>query len=144
MGSWSIVVQIYTGDGGFTFLLTKLKVVLTPQLINQIAHFGELRRPIEACGVLIPEPYKGSQVFELPNRSLAGTDRYEMSTHDIQLILQGWFETTPRERWDEMVVWHTHPGGNIGPSRGDMQNRHPDLTYLVVTLTETGPVASWF
>lgn len=38
--------------------------------------------------------------------------------------------------WEDVIVWHTHPSGFVGPSRGDMQNRVEGLKYLVVSLPD--------
>jgi proteasome lid subunit RPN8/RPN11 len=32
------------------------------------------------------------------------------------------------------VIWHTHPSGNVGPSRGDLLHKLGDLSYLVVSI----------
>lgn len=34
----------------------------------------------------------------------------------------------------QVVVWHTHPSGHVGPSAGDLRHKEPDLEYLVVAL----------
>jgi proteasome lid subunit RPN8/RPN11 len=35
---------------------------------------------------------------------------------------------------DHFIVWHTHPSGNIGPSKGDMDTKIEGFQYLVVTM----------
>jgi proteasome lid subunit RPN8/RPN11 len=35
---------------------------------------------------------------------------------------------------DHFIVWHTHPSGNIGPSKGDMDSKIQGFQYLVVTM----------
>jgi proteasome lid subunit RPN8/RPN11 len=79
-----------------------------------------------------------SFVKELPNRAMAdGT--YRVDAGDIRMVLDG------LEEVEDVAVWHTHPSGFIGPSKGDMQNRpDPNIFMLVVALTEHGPVATWF
>lgn len=46
---------------------------------------------------------------------------------------------------EDAAVWHTHPSGHIGPSRGDMQNRPTQtIPMIVIALTDDGPIATWF
>lgn len=42
------------------------------------------------------------------------------------------------------LVWHTHPSGLIGPSPTDMEWKVEGMEYLVVTVTEDGPVPARF
>jgi proteasome lid subunit RPN8/RPN11 len=111
--------------------------------LPEIEKLGKLRAPSEACGVLLDMPWRkadGSMSFvkELPNRAMAdGT--YRVDAGDIRMVLDG------LEEVEDVAVWHTHPSGFIGPSKGDMQNRpDPNIFMLVVALTEQGPVATWF
>jgi proteasome lid subunit RPN8/RPN11 len=111
--------------------------------LPEIEKLGKLRAPSEACGVLLDMPWRkadGSMSFvkELPNRAMAdGT--YRVDAGDIRMVLDG------LEEVEDVAVWHTHPSGFIGPSKGDMQNRpDPNIFMLVVALTEHGPVATWF
>jgi proteasome lid subunit RPN8/RPN11 len=112
--------------------------------LPEIERLGKLRAPNEACGILldIPRPkYDGtaSAVIELPNRSLDGPGTYRIEPRDIQLALEN------LEEVDDVAVWHTHPSGFVGPSRGDMENRgDPDIYMVVVALTDAGPIATWF
>lgn len=82
--------------------------------------------------------------MELPNRSLGGTDSYAISTADIRLELHEWAQDKDPAELNKMAVWHTHPAGNIGPSKRDMHYRDPEVSYLVVALTEKGPIPTWF
>lgn len=112
--------------------------------LREIEVVGKLRAPNEACGVLLDMPWRkadGTMSFvkELPNRSMDGAGTYRVDADDIRMVLEG------LEEVEEVAIWHTHPSGYIGPSKGDMQNRPmPDIWMLVVALTEDGPVASWF
>jgi proteasome lid subunit RPN8/RPN11 len=45
----------------------------------------------------------------------------------------------------KIAVWHTHPGGNVGPSRADMQSKPDHFQNLVVALRgDEPPLATWF
>lgn len=46
--------------------------------------------------------------------------------------------------WEDLTVWHTHPGGNIGPSRMDMKNRIPEMGNLVITIVNGEVIPTWF
>ena len=119
-------------------------LMLTDNLMQQIANIGRERVPAEACGVLLPEPYAGSQVWEMPNRSKTPHDSFEMLGSDIVLSLEGWFAGKDDDEVKEVVIWHTHPRGNIGPSRYDMRNRLEGHHHLVISLTEGDAKASWY
>lgn len=63
---------------------------------------------------------------------------------DMRFALSGWFEEADTALWPEVIFWHTHPGGGIGPSRVDMQNKPPSGYNLVIALTEDGPVPTFY
>lgn len=120
---------------------------LTKEMVNEIGRIGKERKPNEACGVLLPHPrspHEGSksQVVELPNRSLK-PDTYRMATADIRLAVEEL--NLSKDEVDRMAIWHTHPGGGIGPSRDDMIRRVRDVPYLVVAIQEDDTfIPAWF
>lgn len=119
-------------------------VVLETSIVQEIARIGELRRPNEACGVLLPFPWRGQPVWELPNRALKPHDSFLMTSEDVVLQLQGWIDENPEAaKWENMTFWHTHPSGNTGPSQEDLDNRIINCGNLVVSLGER-PLATWF
>lgn len=124
------------------------QVHLTPLLLEEITRIGLDRQPAEACGVLLLHPRypddAKSQVVELPNRSMHTHDSYQFSMRDLWLELEDWWGSHSREEASAISVWHTHPGGLIGPSPGDMKSRREGIAYLVVAMTESGPVPTWF
>lgn len=96
-----------------------MTALLLPSLIDQIVDLGRKDKDKEVCGVITPT----GEIIELPNRASDPSDAYEIHREDI----------APYWNYD-IIVWHTHPSGFIGPSREDMKNRVPGLDYLVVTL----------
>jgi proteasome lid subunit RPN8/RPN11 len=123
-------------------VVTPLTFSLSPRLIREIVRIGRDRAPNESCGVLLPPPgdiYRfrahDRQVIELPNRSQSPRDSYEIHGGDLLLELTDWLESVNQEARDSMVIWHTHPSGSIGPSRGDLAHKLQGLTNLVVSLT---------
>jgi proteasome lid subunit RPN8/RPN11 len=116
---------------------------LSDAILAEVERIGRERMPSEACGLILPPPgdrakAMGShpQVIELPNRSLTPQDSYEMSPGDAQIELERWMarDSVTQEHIDMMVCWHTHPGGGVGPSKNDLENRPPDISMIVVTL----------
>lgn len=121
-------------------------MILEKKLVDEIAGIGVKRLPNEACGILLPTPIRGVQVIELPNRSATPHDSFEMLGSDmllaLEMVMQGDF---PEELIPSLTAWHTHPHGNVGPSRFDMDNRPANLKSLVVTLRDKeGPLATWY
>lgn len=122
-------------------------MVLEETLVKEMARIGELRRPNEACGILLPEPVHGQQVVEVPNRATYPHDSFVMKGEDILLALEMVYrEEVPDGIIVQLTAWHTHPGGNVGPSKADLQNKPPRIKSLVVTLfdDDRSPLASWF
>lgn len=95
-----------------------------------MAVIGRLRSPLETGGVLL----KG-ELLELPNQAPMDerTDRY--------LIYLGHLETVIGDASvDDVLFWHTHPGGMVGPSKMDMEGRLERFQYMVVALTENDAI----
>lgn len=120
-----------------------IPIDLTDKLLDDIAEIGRKRMPAEACGVLLPKAWRGRQVWEMPNRSMEPQTSFAFKSSDIMVELEGWVANNP-EDWDNIVIWHTHPRGGIGPSREDMRGKLPKVGHLVVSLTESGPVPTWY
>lgn len=91
-----------------------------------------LRLPSEACGVILPTPYRGQYVIELPNRSLTAHRSFIMWSTDLQLEIGPWL-IDHGDRLGEVIFWHTHPSGDPEPSVQDLANRVVDADNLVVT-----------
>lgn len=105
-------------------------------VIPKIIEIGMLRLPYEACGVVIPDLDQtcDTWVHELANRSEDPLNSYRIDPQTISSLL------VDPDVWSDVLVWHTHPSGYIGPSQGDMKQRDPRLRYLVVSLPRGEPV----
>lgn len=103
---------------------------------DQMFLWGMEQAPKEACGVLV---IRGTlhRAFRLPNHAENPRSRYEISKQDLLAVLRD-----DHQRRDELVFWHTHPGGLVGPSDADKDSRVEGIRYLVVTIP-TGEV-TWF
>jgi len=123
--------------------LPGVPVHLSETIVDDIYSIGLMRYPIEACGMLLPEPLNGSQVIELPNRSLDGQSAYVIWPDDVEVALGEWAHSVDRIARESVSVWHTHPSGLIGPSRLDMRRRIKGVSYLVVAMQQP-PVPTWF
>lgn len=125
-------------------------MVLEDQIVQEIARIGTERLPNEACGLLMPKPINGQWVWEVPNRSLQPHDSFVMRGSDIFLTLDsilGGIESMDQleEMLPEITIWHTHPHGNVGPSKADLENKPAKFKSLVVTMREKEPpLATWF
>lgn len=121
-------------------------MVLEVMMVQEIANIGRLRSPNEACGLLLPSSINGVQVIELPNRSSTPHDSFEMRGEDMLIALERVFRGDfPEELIGGLTAWHTHPGGGLGPSTADLENKPAHLKSLVVTLTDKGEaLATWF
>ncbi len=110
-----------------------------PEDIERIVKHGMDAMPREACGVLLPTPHPSikSRVVPLTNRAEDPLKHSFIHPKEMLQQLMPWLEAEG-ERWDlsDLVLWHTHPGGHVGPSGEDLRTRdlEPGMRYLVVTL----------
>ena len=95
------------------------------------------RYPNEACGIILPTPYRGHQFFELPNRSKAPRDNFVMTGGDIRLTIEDWINDNGHRLFD-VIFWHTHPSGNSRPSEQDIKNQVVDGYNLIFSVTRAG------
>lgn len=119
-------------------------MVLEKTMLDEIVRIGRDRAPSEACGIILPEPVRNRWVWECANRSETPHDSFTMTGKDIIMLLERIYEDPPApEMVAQMVVWHTHPKGGVGPSTFDLQNKPAKLRCLVVSLGDN-PLATWY
>jgi proteasome lid subunit RPN8/RPN11 len=99
-------------------------------IVPKIIEIGMQRMPNEACGIVVPDLglVPDQWVHELANRSQDPLNSYKIDPTTVAGLL------VDPEVWEDVLVWHTHPSGHVGPSEGDMKQRDPRLKYLVVAL----------
>lgn len=122
-------------------------MVLEQKLVQEIARIGRLRAPNEACGLMLPTEVNGVQVIELPNRAKKPLNDFVMTGSDMILALEQVFRGDFSEDLiPSLTAWHTHPRGNVGPSKEDMHHKPAHIKSLVVTIHPDGkpPQATWF
>lgn len=95
-----------------------------------MARLGDLRSPLETGGVLL----KG-RLLELKNEA-APADQYDSYSIKMPALEAAIGNATI----DDVLFWHTHPAGNVGPSKMDLEGRLEGLQYMVVALTKDGAI----
>lgn len=115
-------------------------LTLSNATLLKLNNIGELRRPSEAVGVIVHT----NRVIELPNRSDRPHDRFLFGVEDLMMELDNNRVTMSEQDWEDMVIWHTHPGGLVGPSSLDLVNRVAPVQHLVITLTPEGPIPTLY
>jgi proteasome lid subunit RPN8/RPN11 len=105
-------------------------------MADELQALAILRQPEEAVGLLTAD----GRVFELPNRSGDPESHFEVHKADILSTLR----KHEIEDLGGLTLWHSHPRGGVGPSRIDMQQKLPFFNHLVVTITGTGPLFTWY
>lgn len=112
-------------------------MLVTDRMVAQIERLGIDRKPEEVCGLVFAD----SRVLELLNET--EEDRScNWSFGPMNSVVRQIREAGIADFMFESayLVWHTHPGGLIGPSSEDLRYRVKGVDYLVVTLTDAGPV----
>lgn len=107
---------------------------VSPEIVDQVLQLGRAEEPNEACGVVTPD----SRVVLLPNNSSSPTNSFVIATKDLVNAMNNYLarsEVHPTVLTREhFIIWHTHPGGVVGPGPGDIRERIPGFQYLVVSL----------
>lgn len=119
-------------------LTTEVMDLAFPNLevaLGRILEMGIEEAPHEACGILVNET-QGVRVVKLVNRAEDPTSSYRIDNTTLRQI------ALKPEMWAHVAVWHTHPGGHVGPSPGDLAVKVQGVKYVVVTIP-TGEVR-WF
>lgn len=103
-------------------------------VVPAILELGLKESPKEACGVVVPdfdmEPHRW--VHKMVNRSSSPENSYALDPKTIRQLVEDL--RRPNPTWESLLIWHTHPKGNVGPSKADMDAKIPGLRYLVVSL----------
>lgn len=97
--------------------------------------------PRERGGLIIDNRH----VVPLPNHA-SSDSAFEFHLTELRAALKRYeIDHLPGEEIAERVVlWHSHPGGGVGPSREDMQNKTPLKYHLVIALVDGDLVPTWY
>lgn len=127
------------GNQSSSVMTTQLHDLAYPSLktaIEKILSLGIEGAPEEVCGLLIEEAPGVFRVIQMINRADDPTAGYRIDGETVQQL------SIDSKHWSHVSIWHTHPGGLVGPSAGDLKHKQPNVKYLVVTVP-TGEVV-WF
>jgi proteasome lid subunit RPN8/RPN11 len=94
--------------------------------------------PNEAVGIIYNE-----MVYPLTNISMSPEDHFAVNLVELRELvhtLKIHFDRVD----DEVVLWHSHPSGGVGPSRVDMHHKTPLKHHLVVSLVDDDLVPTWY
>lgn len=108
----------------------------SPEVVEKIVSLGR-ESAEEVCGVVLPD----CQVVALPNTATTDRSRaYVIQMDDLLDTIVSWAEEHGKCAADldteDVIIWHTHPSGNVGASPGDLDARVEGFRYLVVALPD--------
>lgn len=108
-----------------------------PKLTKLLEALARTYCPNEAVGVLYQSPSGEVILRSLKNTADNPLEGFSILPGDILNAMgKNWWLEATKSMMDEVYLWHSHPKGNIGPSRTDLQNKIKGLRFLVITLTE--------
>ena len=96
-------------------------------VVEQITQWGIEHAPEEVCGIVHLRP-DGMHVYRLKN---VAEDPCRGYVFDAGQLVDVMAEEPSRS---EIICWHTHPGGLVGPSSEDIKRKAPGVRYLVVAI----------
>lgn len=94
--------------------------------------------PFEAVGLIYQE-----QVYPLVNHARNLEAMFEIHLAELRDIVTA-LGVPLKTVNEDVVLWHSHPGGGIGPSSYDITHRTPLKNHLVLTLVDDDLVATWY
>ena len=89
-------------------------------------------------------PFRDQWVWEMPNRSKTPRTATKLLLEDVRIQFSDWLEDADAYDVNGMVIWHTHPGGHVGPSSEDMKLAVPGLMFLVVALKDNEAFPTYY
>lgn len=104
-------------------------ISVSQSVIDEIVQIGMERAPFEACGILLLGSWKTpwrTGVRRIDNRATNPVGNSVMSSDDIldAVIGLSGAHLDNSLLHEHLVFWHTHPHGQVGPSRIDSENRN--------------------
>lgn len=125
----SSLLEVPTGSSGML-----LDRVVTTEPHRRMLFWGLGDAPHEACGLLIGHPTLTGHLVALKLRNIAQKPTTEWRI-DTAWVRHHLFQSmTQAEFYDQVMVWHSHPGGTIGPSKMDLETMKIGVHYVVVTV----------
>ena len=114
--------------------------ILEEKLLSQLRDIALSRLPQEAVGLILPN----GAVVELENFSDYPDTSFAIKSKSLSSAVMdnGWPLTALT--LEQTTIWHSHPGGNIGPSTRDLRAKVPPFSFLVLTLAEEELIPTWY
>lgn len=91
-------------------------------------------QPREAVGLLADD----GRIIELTNHSSEPEKNFEVTRIELLEVLSS------EPHLKNLIFWHSHPGGGIGPSRTDMQQKMPHFIHLVISIVDNDLVYTFY
>lgn len=111
-----------------------IAALVTPEIVDQVCQLGQAAEPLEACGIITPD----GRVVQVPNVSPEPHRHYQLESAGLVNAMREYTErsNTPLSELqrDHLIIWHTHPGDQVGPSKVDMRQKVAGFRYLVVAI----------
>jgi proteasome lid subunit RPN8/RPN11 len=90
--------------------------------------------PNEAAGIILTD----GTVVEMSNHSNSPHNTFELNLADITSAIEKETDTS------NLILWHSHPSGGIGPSRIDLRQKTAFPYHLVLSLVEGEIIPTWY
>lgn len=108
---------------------------LTKRMMRELRAIAIEDGPREAAGVIVNE----TSVVVLSNHAADPYRHFELYKEDIRVAV-----SHLQVELESLVIWHTHPGGGVGPSRADIRHRTPGIDHLVITVVDGDIIPTWY
>lgn len=114
-------------------ILSPARLILSPELLDQILTHARESRPREAVGLLGGRP-TGEVDIALPLVNIASSERAFIADPYSQYCALRRIEA---ENLNVLAIYHSHPGGGVDPSVEDLVHaRKWACAHLIVALQE--------
>ena len=107
--------------------------LVSDELLHTLTKLVEQELPNEAVGLILVCQSGLNHVLPVINRSHSPQDSFMVKTLDILDAIEAAGLTKESIIWGDSVLWHSHPGGVIGPSRVDMRQKLEGIRHLVLS-----------
>lgn len=118
-------------------------LIIPEEALREIVEAGLAALPNETGGLLFPEPLGKTWIDVLDNIAPDPTKNMHFDKPSFITACHRFVQTN--DDWSKLTIWHTHPGGGVGPSRADMRNRIRQMGNLIIAITpENEGIPTWF
>lgn len=107
-----------------------------PSVLKELKRIALDESPKEAVGLIDGV----GNIYQLTNNHPEPESNFAINKADLISLV----ELNQLVVLTELTLWHSHPGGGIGPSRFDLQNKTPFKYHLVVSLIDDDIKLTWY